>query len=98
MLKRFEHFFIIPIRWYKRHYLNWINLRQRCKVCGNRDKFNFYIDDDVWKRVIPNKFQNRVVCLACFDDFAKEKEIDYTTSLKSLSFTGEDVVLFFNHK
>lgn len=86
-----EHFFIIPIRWFKIHCRNWRDLKQRCKVCGNADKFNFYVPDEIWQKVVPRKYQNRVVCLACFDEFAKEKEVDYTTSLDSIYFAGDIV-------
>ena len=85
----FEHFFILPFRWLKIHIQNWFTMQQRCKVCGCRDKFNFYVDDETWQKVVPKKYQNRVVCLACFDDFAKEKEIDYSSSKKSLYFAGK---------
>jgi hypothetical protein len=83
-----EHFFVIPFRWLRVHVRNWVALQQRCKVCGCRDKFDFHIVQDVWQKVVPPRFQNRVVCLACFDDFAKEKEIDYSGSLTALYFAG----------
>lgn len=88
-----EHFFILPVRWYKQNYRNWRELRQRCKVCGYRDKFDFHVPDEIWQQVVPLKYQNRVVCLACFDDFAKKKGVDYSTALKELCFAG-DIVSF----
>ena len=88
MIPWFEHFFVLPFRWLRIHIRNWFTLQQRCKVCGCRDKFNFDVDDEIWKKVVPSKFQKRVVCLACFDDFAQKREVDYSTSLKSLYFAG----------
>jgi hypothetical protein len=68
---------------------------QSCKVCGRRDKFDFHIADDVWKAVIPPTFQNRVVCLSCFDNFAYEKGIDYASALQSLCFAGDKACFDF---
>lgn len=83
-----EHFFVLPFRWLRIHIRNWFTLQQRCKVCGCRDKFNFHVDDETWQKVVPTKFQNRVVCLACFDDFAQKREVDYSTSIQSIHFAG----------
>jgi hypothetical protein len=96
MIRWAEHFFVLPIRWWLMHYRVWFTGQQRCKVCGCRDKFNFTIDDSLWKKVVPEKYQNRVVCLSCFDDFAKKKEVDYSTSLKELYFAGNKVVFEFS--
>lgn len=90
-----EHFCIIPIRWYGLQYHAWNNLQQRCKVCGCIDKFNYNVPDDVWLNVIPPKYQNRVVCLACFDNFAEKMEVDYSTSIKEICFAGCKVSLQF---
>ena len=89
MSKWFEHFFILPIRWYKQNYRNWIKLNQRCKVCGSRDKFDFHVTEEIWNKVVPLQYQNRVVCLSCFDDFAKEKSIQYKDALDELCFAGD---------
>jgi len=63
---------------------------QRCKVCGKRDKFNFSVPDEVWKAVVPKPFQNRVVCLACFDAFASMRGIDYADAIRSeVYFEGD---------
>lgn len=62
---------------------------QRCKVCGRRDKFDFHVPDEVWRSIVPEQYQNHVVCLACFDDFAKDKGVDYSTSLQTLYFAGD---------
>jgi len=95
IFKWFEHFFILPIRWFKIHCQVWCKQQQRCKVCGYRDKFDFYVPDEIWKIVVPSKYQDRVVCLACFDDFAKKKEVDCTASIKKLYFAGNIISLSF---
>lgn len=68
---------------------------QTCKVCGRRDKFDFTVPDDIWEAVVPPTFQNRVVCLACFDAFAREKGISYAQFLHSLHFAGDKASFSF---
>lgn len=63
--------------------------QQTCKVCGRADFFDFHMPDDVWKEVVPVRLQNRVVCLACFDALAKDKDVDYSAHLSRLWFAGE---------
>lgn len=63
--------------------------QQRCKACGQPDKFDFNVEDEVWRRVVPSHLQNRVVCLACFDDFARSKGVKYSHALRALYFAGK---------
>lgn len=63
--------------------------RQTCKVCGRPDKFDFHVPDPVWKKVVPPAYRNKVVCLACFDRFAFDKQIDYSEALEILYFAGD---------
>lgn len=88
-----EHFVILPVRWFRFHCRAWRDMRQRCKVCGCRDKFNFHVPDDLWERVVPPRYRNRVVCLACFDDFAKRRGVAYATSLETVYFAGDKACL-----
>jgi hypothetical protein len=69
--------------------------RQKCKVCGCLDKFNFTIRDTVWRKVVPARYRNKVVCLACFDAFAFKRRIDYSAALKVLYFAGDGAVFKF---
>lgn len=63
---------------------------QRCKVCGKRDCFNFHVPDEMWARVVPIQFQNRVVCLGCFDSFASNRGIQYAEALDpEVNFSGD---------
>lgn len=91
----FEHYCILPVRWFRKHRRNLRELRQRCKVCANADGFDFGVPDDVWAAVVPPKFQSRVVCLSCFDRFAKEKGVDYRDSLQHLCFAGDQATFEF---
>ena len=63
--------------------------KQRCKVCGRPDIVSFSVDDKTWNKVVPPQFQNRVVCLLCFDSFASVRGVQYVKSLKELFFVGD---------
>jgi len=69
--------------------------RQRCSACRCEEKFNFHVPDDVWKRVVPEDYQNRVVCLACFDEFASRNNVDYSDSINELYFAGDKATVKF---
>lgn len=71
---------------------------QTCKVCGHRDKFDFYVPDYIWRAVVPKDFQNRVVCLSCFDSFAAEGGVPFAGTLSSLYFVGDRVTCEFQVK
>jgi len=63
---------------------------QRCKICGKRNKMDFTVPDEIWAAIIPPQFQNRVVCLACFDSFASMRGIDYADRIdRNFYFAGE---------
>lgn len=68
---------------------------QTCKACGNRDKFDFHVPDEVWESIVPLHLASRVVCLACFDDFAELAGVDYSDSIDTLYFVGEAASLMF---
>jgi hypothetical protein len=68
---------------------------QTCKVCGRRDKFNFHVPDEIWEAVVPPIFRTKVVCLACFDDFAVEMNIEYANLIEGVCFAGDRAVFEF---
>lgn len=72
-----------------------MNQQQTCRVCGRIDKFDYSIPDDIWSAIVPPQFRNRVVCLCCFDDFAKEQGIDYNDALRGLIFAGHKACFEF---
>jgi len=63
--------------------------RQTCKACGAPDYWNFDVPDDIWTSVVPRDLQRGVVCLGCFDRFAKQCNVKYAASLGQLFFAGE---------
>ena len=70
--------------------------RQTCRVCNCEDKFNFHVPDETWERIVPEPYRNSVVCLPCFDELAREKQIDYSDSLEELYFAGNQAVFKFH--
>jgi hypothetical protein len=69
--------------------------QQTCKVCGRSDKLNYNVPDELWKKVVPVKFHNKVVCLECFNGLAFEKNVDYADSLNTLYFAGDQAAFTF---
>lgn len=69
--------------------------RQTCKACGRPEKFNFHVPDEVWSSVVPERFSGLVVCLYCFDDFARERDVTYATSLGEVWFAGDRATFQF---
>ena len=69
--------------------------RQRCKVCGRPDGFNFRVPDSVWERIVPRRYWGRVVCLFCFDHFALETRVDYSRYISDVVFVGDAAHLDF---
>ena len=62
--------------------------RQRCQVCRCEDKFNFNVPDKVWREIVPMDLHNKVVCLPCFDELARQQNRDYADSIEVLYFAG----------
>lgn len=73
-------------------------MRQTCKVCKRKDKFDFHVPDEIWEAIVPPIFRGLVVCLECFDAFAADKNIDYARHLKVLYFTGDKAAIEFKAK
>ncbi|HEY1234733.1 MAG TPA: hypothetical protein VGH22_15245 [Candidatus Binatia bacterium] len=69
--------------------------RQRCQVCRCDDKFNFTVSDKLWREIVPPDFQNKVVCLPCFDELARQKKKDYADSIEVLYFAGSQASFKF---
>jgi hypothetical protein len=70
-------------------------MRQKCKACGVEDKFNFDVPDAIWIAVVPLELRCRVVCLSCFDEFARKNSVDYAASLRAVFFAGEAAAFEF---
>lgn len=67
--------------------------RQTCKVCGVPDKFNFNVPNEVWAAVVPPEYLNRVVCLFCFDELARQRGVAYAKTISEVWFAGDQATL-----
>lgn len=48
-----------------------------CKKCMKPNKIGFHIDDDVWNKIVPKKFKNKVLCYYCFEEYSFNKKIAF---------------------
>lgn len=69
--------------------------RQSCKACGRPDYFNFWVPDAIWAAVVPARLARKVVCLGCFDGFAREQGVPYAKHLSTLYFAGDRATFVF---
>jgi hypothetical protein len=56
-----------------------------CNVCGSLANVDFGVPDNVRKTVVPSKYQNELVCVECFGNFACEKQIELFRLAKLVS-------------
>ena len=68
-------------------------MQQTCKMCGQPDKFDFHIPNEIWKAVVPEEFRTMVVCLYCFDEEAAAKGVNYAEAISEFCFAGRAVAL-----
>lgn len=87
--QKVETYLVLPSRLLRIHLRDCRRLKQKCKACGQSDGFNFFVPNEIWQAVVPEELRNRVVCLKCFDEFACEREINYSTSLSHVCFAGK---------
>ena len=66
-----------------------------CSVCRCDDKFNFTVPDELWHEIVPAEYRNNVVCLQCFDELARKKDVDYSDSIEVLYFAGSKACFKF---
>ena len=74
------------------------NGRQRCRVCGRPDKFDFQVTNDIWQRTVPKEFEGGAVCLFCFDALAEARGVDYADAIGDVWFAGDKAVFEFRPK
>ncbi len=70
-------------------------MQQTCKMCGQPDKFDFQVPDELWREVVPKDYQSLAVCLYCFDEEAAAKGLDFAAALTELCFVGRSACLGF---
>ncbi len=48
--------------------------QQTCKVCGRpQNEVDFCVSSREWNTIVPVRWTNLAVCLACFEQFAHER-------------------------
>ncbi len=48
--------------------------QQTCKVCGRpQNEVDFCVSSREWNAIVPVRWTNLAVCLACFEQFARER-------------------------
>ena len=62
-----------------------------CPYCRRIPDFNYMVSDDVWNKIVPQKYRYTVVCLRCFDGLAQKKKIDWIPHFKYLWFSNRKV-------
>ncbi len=85
---RMIRYYILPLRYLRRHFEDCRRGQQMCKICGQADGFDFHVPDETWAAIVPHRWQRSVVCLRCFDRFAKARGVEYKDAL-TLYFAGE---------
>lgn len=72
---------------------------QTCNRCGAVDYINFHVPNDIWAKVAgeewTNDYYDSVLCLACFDDLALEKNINYAQHITNIYFAGNQASFEF---
>jgi hypothetical protein len=54
---------------------------------------SFHVPDALWCAVVPSELRQRVVCLSCFDAFAKAADVGYADQLGEIWFVGEQACM-----
>src|SRR5690606_36929680 len=66
----------------------WGVTRELCKRCWRFNPVGFSVPDEVWNRVVPEEFRNRVLCIMCFDYFATEHGVEWAQCVELYPVSG----------
>ena len=69
--------------------------QQTCKICGQPDKLDFTVPDDIWR---PSCLIDSMLGSSAstgFDEKAREHNVDYAASLSTLYFAGRGAAFEF---
>jgi len=47
-----------------------------CKKCGRKQRIAWSVKDSLWRKVVPENFRHRVLCLECFLEMADQQHIN----------------------
>ena len=62
--------------------------RELCKCCYKFNPVGYNMPDEIWNKVVPEEFRNKVLCLTCFDYFATENGVDWTKHIEEVYFVS----------
>ena len=55
--------------------------REACKLCYHVNAVGFRVPDEVWRLIVPEQFQNSIVCLSCFTRLGDEKGVPWDADI-----------------
>lgn len=55
--------------------------RENCRCCGRISTVGFHVPDHIRYSSIPHRFQDAVLCIACFTLFADEAGVDWSKDI-----------------
>lgn len=59
-----------------------------CQICEQKPKFDFQIDGETWRLIVPEHMRAGVICLSCLDLEAQGRGIDVLQHLREVQFSG----------
>lgn len=68
-------------------------LNLSCYDCGQKVTFDFTVDDEFWREVVPQQQRRNVSCLPCLDSRADELGLDIGPAIRRVQFTGIGVTV-----
>lgn len=42
-----------------------------CVICGCEENYVYHVPENWWRKIIPEKYWNEIVCAGCFHNYAK---------------------------
>lgn len=79
--------------WEQSDFSNWPpgisnGLASPCQQCGTYTRFDYQVDDEFWRDMIPVEMRSGVVCLPCLDFIARAVGVDVCQHLREVQYTG----------
>ncbi len=65
-----------------------------CSRCDQQTKFDYHVDGEFWRKVVPPNERLGVVCLPCLDLLAEGFGMEVGQHLRQVQFTGCSSTVF----
>ena len=59
-----------------------------CVLCDRVPRFDYRVEDEFWRDVVPDPLRQEVMCLPCLDRTAEVRDMDVSEALIEVQFTG----------